>query len=190
MMLSTTLKDLAAELDIFIMSATQVNGDIESKKGIKDQTCLRGSKSIADKVDVGCITMRTTNEELNMLDVLIRKTGIKPNQVTDIYKLRRGRYNSVRIWSYMDLGTCRKKDLFITNENYNEIENFQPMKILFDEDKVGKTDSILSFLNTGEATEEVIDVIKDGKEIDLENINTKKLEDIVPKRSIIAQYLI
>lgn len=48
MMLSTTLKDLAAELNVFIMSATQVNAEIENKKGIKDQSCLRGSKSIAD----------------------------------------------------------------------------------------------------------------------------------------------
>lgn len=48
MMLSTTLKDLAAELDVFIMSATQVNGELDDKKGIKNQTCLRGAKSIAD----------------------------------------------------------------------------------------------------------------------------------------------
>lgn len=47
-LLSTVLKDLAAELDIFVMSATQVNGELEDKKGIKNQTCLRGSKAIAD----------------------------------------------------------------------------------------------------------------------------------------------
>lgn len=189
MMLSTTLKDLAAELNVFIMSATQVNAEIENKKGIKDQSCLRGSKSIADKIDLGAITMRTTKEELNMLSILTQKIGISPNQVTDIYKLRRGRYNNVRIWSYMDLGTCRKKDLFITDENYKEIDNFQTIKILFNEKDVEKTDSVLSFLNKEDALEE--EEVKDNELIELEDINSnKKLEMILPKRSPIAQYLI
>lgn len=186
-MLSTALKDLAAELDIFIMSATQVNGEIENKKGIKDQTCLRGAKSIADKVDVGCITMKTTNEELTTLDALIRKTGIRPNQVTDIYKLRRGRYNSVRIWSYMDLGTCRKKDLFITDGNYNEINGFQTTQILIELKEVELVSSLLKLLNTGEASEEVIQEFS-KKEIDIENVN--KIQEFTPRKSIIAQNLI
>ena len=41
-MLSTALKDLAVELDVFMLSSTQVNGDLENKKGIKDQTVIRG----------------------------------------------------------------------------------------------------------------------------------------------------
>ena len=161
MMLSTTLKDLAAELDVFIMSATQVNGELEEKKGIKNQTCLRGAKSIADKVDVGCITMKVTQDELTTLDVLIQKKGIRPNQVTDIYKIRRGRYNDVRVWSYMDLGTCRKQDLFITDANFKEIEGFQAIRILFDEDKIGEYDSILKLLNTGEVTDKLEEVLED-----------------------------
>lgn len=133
--------------------------------------------------------MRTTKEELNMLSVLTQKTGIIPNQVTDIYKLRRGRYNNVRIWSYMDLGTCRKKDLFITDENYKEIENFQTIKIMFNEKNVGKIDSVLSLLNTGEIKEEILKE-EEKNEIKLEEVNSKKLEEIIPKRSVIAQYLI
>ena len=147
MMLSTALKDLAAELDIFIMSATQVNREVENKKGIKDQTCLRGATSIADKADMACITMRTTTEELNLLDALIRRTGLCPNQVTDIYKLRRGRYNKVRIWSYMDLGTCRKTDLFITNEDYSEIVGFQTKQIVFEEVNYKELENILENFN-------------------------------------------
>ena len=187
-MLSTALKDLAAELDVFIMSATQVNGEIENKKGIKDQTCLRGAKSIADKVDVGCITMRTTFEELNTLDALIRRNeNIKPNQVTDIYKLRRSRYNSVRIWSYMDLGTCRKRDLFITDGNYNEINGFQAMQIMIDLEDNTSAQALINLFNTGEAEQVIIENAE--KHIDLNQVST--IEDIIPnKKSVISQYLI
>lgn len=188
MMLSTTLKDLAAELDVFIMSATQVNGELEDKKGIKNQTCLRGAKSIADKVDVGCITMKVTQDELTTLDVLIKKRGIKPNQVTDIYKVRRGRYNDVRIWSYMDLGTCRKQDLFITDANFKEIDGFQTIRILFDEDRIGEYDSILKLLNTGEVTEKLEEVLEE-KELKIEELGTTDLKDIVPERSVFGGLL-
>lgn len=188
MMLSTTLKDLAAELDIFIMSATQVNGELDDKKGIKNQTCLRGAKSIADKVDVGCITMKVTQDELTTLDVLIKKRGIKPTQVTDIYKVRRGRYNDVRIWSYMDLGTCRKQDLFITDANFKEIDGFQTIRILFDEDKIGEYDSVLKLLNTGEVTEKLEEVLEE-KELKVEELGNSELKDIISERPVFAGLL-
>lgn len=188
MMLSTTLKDLAAELDVFIMSATQVNGELEEKKGIKNQTCLRGAKSIADKVDVGCITMKVTQDELTTLDVLIQKKGIRPNQVTDIYKIRRGRYNDVRVWSYMDLGTCRKQDLFITDANFKEIEGFQTIRILFDEDKIGEYDSILKLLNTGEVTDKLEEVLED-KNLEVEQLGQTDIKDIIPERSVFGGLL-
>ena len=122
---SLVLKDLAVELKIFLMSGTQVNENVDKKKGIKDQTCIRGSKAIADKVDMGCITMRPSRDDLNLLGDICNKIGKYPNQVTDVYKLRRGRYTEVRIWSYFDLGTCRKEDLFITRDDLKEVEGFE-----------------------------------------------------------------
>ena len=41
----------------------------------------------------------------------------RPTHVTDIYKLRRGRWKFIRIWSLVDLGTCRMEDLFVTDPN-------------------------------------------------------------------------
>ena len=41
-LLSAALKDLANELGIFIMSATQLSGDYENVKTAKTQTLLRG----------------------------------------------------------------------------------------------------------------------------------------------------
>ena len=53
-MLSTRLKDLCNKYGIFIMSATQLNGDWKDAK-IPDQNLLRGAKAMADKIDQGAI---------------------------------------------------------------------------------------------------------------------------------------
>lgn len=132
-MLSTALKDLANELGVFIMSATQLSGDYENVKTQKTQTLLRGAKSIADKVDVGCIISPVAREDLLMLDGIIKARGGKqPTMVTDVYKVRRGRYKSARVWSEVDLGTARINDLFITDQYYQPIP-FDVVRIFFDD---------------------------------------------------------
>ena len=45
----------------------------------------------------------------------------RPTHVLDIYKMRRGRYKMVRIWSYIHLGTGEREDLFITNADNQPI---------------------------------------------------------------------
>ena len=135
-MLSTALKDLANDLGIFIMSATQLNGNWQDFKGIRNQNLIRGSKGIVDKIDIGGISLPVTEEEHKLIDKISHEKGIDiPNQVQDIYKVRRGRYNHVRIWSRVDLGTCRTKDLFITDVKGNEI-NMTVNKYLLEEDEI------------------------------------------------------
>lgn len=163
-MMSTALKDLAAELNIFVMSGTQLNGEAEEKKGIKNQTVLRGSKAVADKADIGVITCKVTQEEINNLTRSANfSANYIPNQVTDVYKVRRGRWVDVRIWSRMDLGTCRKEDLFITDANYRPIENFS---IIFHDNKLYQYEEEVNNLidkfnnNTKEEEEKVVKEIK------------------------------
>lgn len=48
--------------------------------------------------------------------------------ITDVYKNRRGKWTGVRIWRYVDLGTCRVTDCFITDRR-NEPIDFDSMKI-------------------------------------------------------------
>lgn len=135
-MLSTALKDLANDLGIFIMSATQLNGNWQDFKGIRNQNLIRGSKGIVDKIDIGGISLPVTEEEHKLIDKISHEKGIDiPNQVQDIYKVRRGRYNHVRIWSRVDLGTCRTTDLFITDVKGNEI-NMTINKYLLEEDEI------------------------------------------------------
>ena len=119
---SSALKDLAVELNIFIMTATQLNANGEdATRSIKNESAIRGARSIVDKVDMGCIMCRPTEEELNILGAISYET---PNLVTDVYKMRRGRYTQVRIWSIQDLGTCRKEDLFVTNSRLEIVDVF------------------------------------------------------------------
>ena len=61
-MLSTRLKDICNQYGIFIMSATQLNGDYKDAK-VPDQNLLRGAKSIADKIDMGSILLGVTDED-------------------------------------------------------------------------------------------------------------------------------
>lgn len=144
MMLSTALKDMAVEMNLFIMSSTQTNAKAEEDNRLmKNENVIRGSRAIIDKCDLACVISRVTKEEEELLESVINSIGIVPNQVMDIYKVRRGRYTNVRIWSYVDLGTCRKKDLFITNDKMNVIEDFEPIAFDFETD----SEEILSFID-------------------------------------------
>lgn len=169
-MLSTALKDLAVELNIFMRSATQVNGDLQEIKGIRDQRCIRGAKSIADKIDFGMITAKVNNQELLALDKLIKEKNVHPNQVSDIYKVRRGRFNNIRIWSEVDLGTCRIKDLFVTDENFKPILDFYPIDVEFEKNEDDIL-SVLYFLNQEEQEEKISSNERENIEIDKSNPN-------------------
>lgn len=128
MLLSDTLKNLANELNIHISSATQLNGDYEEKE-VKNQNLLRGSKAIADKADIGAITLPVDNAEDELGKAYALQLGTYvPNFITDIYKNRRGKWTGVRIWRYIDLGTCRTIDCFLTDRK-NDLVDFNSTKV-------------------------------------------------------------
>ena len=135
-MLSTALKDLAVEYHLFVESATQISGDYENFEGIRNQTLIRGSKGIADKIDCGTIICVATDKDKAKLQYACHISGMPmPTHVMDIYKLRRGRYKNVRIWGLYDLGTARWQDLFVTDANYNVINIGSP-RIIFSDDTI------------------------------------------------------
>lgn len=128
-LLSTALKDLATELHIFMSSSTQLSGDFKNGRGVRDQSFIRSSKAVADKADVGCIMVRISDEEKATISPLIESLGLPmPTHVIDVYKNRRSRYNQVKIWTILDLGTCREKDILITTGDYEEIKDFKEIK--------------------------------------------------------------
>lgn len=123
LMMATALKDLAVELDVAMFTSTQLNARGDDNKEIRNEGSLAGGRSTINKADNGAIMSRPTREELEILQPISEKFG-EPNLVTDIYKVRSGEWTQVRIWSQMDLGTLRKKDLYITNSRLEPIDNF------------------------------------------------------------------
>jgi len=121
-MLAIKIKDLCNELGIFVISATQLNADWEDR-ATSNQNVLRGAKAIADKIDLGMITLPTSQQDHEALQSIVSKSCLPmPNLVHHIYKNRRGKFKSVKLWCAADLSTCRVKPLFLTDDNYNIIQ--------------------------------------------------------------------
>ena len=111
------------------------------------------------------VTMKVTSDELELLQQATSALFALPNQVTDIYKMRRGRWTGVKIWSLVDLGTCRKKDLFLTDANYNKIEDFKIVNVNFT-NELGKYDELLNKFNNKENKTEETEEKNKFKEIE------------------------
>ena len=142
---TTSMKNLAKELNSFILTATQLtlSNEEAAKGGFKDERCIRGSKAINDLADLSAIMSRPTPEELTQLAGFQQQFSYAPTLVTDVFKNRGGRWNRVRIWSFYDAGCLRTEDMFITTADMKPIESFKNVdfkSVVFDEE-------ILSFIN-------------------------------------------
>ena len=128
-MLSIRLKDLCNKYGIFIMSATQLNGEYQNSE-TPDQNLLRGAKAIADKIDMGAILLQAKQDDIDGLQrILSNNSFATPDLKMSIYKNRRGRYKGIYLWCKADLGTCRIKPMFATTYSY-EIVQIDNLKIL------------------------------------------------------------
>lgn len=117
-MMSVKMKDICNEYGIFLISGTQLSGDFRDEKQ-PDQNLLRGAKSLADKIDVGMISLRITQEDLDSLSTLLSANLYEtPTHKISVYKNRGGRYTAILMWCVADLGTCRMRPMFITDYNY------------------------------------------------------------------------
>ena len=153
MLLANELKQLAKDYHLFIFSATQVNMNAMDDDGsFKNEMSIRASKAIVDKADMGYVMTKigpkTWNSLVPTLKTAARQGLIpaeyiddetqQPTHILDIYKMRRGRYKNVRIWINLNLGTGRRKDLFITTADnqplMNVIDIFEDCKFIKVED--------------------------------------------------------
>ena len=132
-MLSVKLKDICNQYGVFIMSATQLNGDYQQSE-TPDQNLLRGAKAIADKIDYGAILLNVRDEDLVKLDpILCSNLFDRPTIKMSIYKNRRGRYKGVYLWCKGELGTCRIKPMFCTGWDY-EMVSIDDIRIKVEEE--------------------------------------------------------
>lgn len=135
---SKFIKSLSQKYDCFIIVYTQTN-DEARRLGERDQTAIKGGKSLPNKADFGWTVFEPTKKELEKIEPIINKVakGLNdkriPNIVISIYKNRwytprdaykdknKPRPRKIKIWSYQDLGTGEFKDLFVTDWNYELI---------------------------------------------------------------------
>ena len=117
LMFVTRLKELCIRLNIFIWTATQVSGDWKSIKEA-DQQLLRGAKAISDKVDNGAVLLPVREADKPIIASHTAKGfELEPTHVVHIYKVRRGRFNNIRLYINFDRSTCRTTDCFATNND-------------------------------------------------------------------------
>lgn len=137
----SSLKGLARQLCVFILSATQLSGTYH--EGYKDETILRGAKAMADKIDCGEIIMIPTTGELKAVeDIRPRKINMKvPNRIKHIYKCRGGKYTKIKVFCYLDLGRMILEDLFVTDAE-NILIDIPYTNISVSEMKVGEMDVV------------------------------------------------
>lgn len=122
-MIGVRLKDLANQYGVFILSSTQLNGEVKEAK-VYDQKLLRGAKSLGDKIDWGAIMLDVTQDDLTKLQPILKDGGFPaPNMKMSIYKNRRGKYKNVLLWCNSDKSTCRLMNpMFATNYNFEIVE--------------------------------------------------------------------
>lgn len=118
-----SLKNLCNELGIFILSSTQLNGTYKDSAE-KDETMLRGAKSMADRIDLGEISLDVSPAESKILEKITKKIfGCpEPNLIRHIYKLRANRWSKIKIVQHVNLATGRTQDLFALNKKNKLID--------------------------------------------------------------------
>ena len=94
---------------------------IEAKE--VNQNLLRGAKSIADKIDLGCVIMPVRDFEAVAIEPIVKKISSKnPDIGIHFYKNRGSKYKDVILWCSSNLGTCKIKPLFLTNYDYHLLD--------------------------------------------------------------------
>ena len=137
--LSSSLKTLAERYEVFIESSTQLN-----RQGITDETqrnsnALRGSSAVADKIDAGMLLFRAHDKDRDKVREIIEENGFgkEPNFTRWLYKNRAGQTDLI-IWSYLNFSTVREEVLFVTDYDYNIVEDIDDLHFEFKEGRTEK----------------------------------------------------
>ena len=138
--LTDRLKQAQRKYGVGLISSCQTNGN-ELNCAYPTEACLAGGKSQVRKTDGTYVMLQPTNKELEqtkpIFDKIIRGNfGIEePNNVIHIIKGRASKYpKHMKVFQYIDLGTCRYYDLYCTDKNNCPI-NVDKLIIEEDEDE-------------------------------------------------------
>lgn len=141
---SNELKLIANKYNIYLGSSTQLNDNYKDEAN-KDASALKGSKAIIEKADGGILSLPATHNDLKKLKPITDGLNFEvPNNAYYVYKNRGGKWKRIIIWTKLNLGTMREEDCFVTDYNYELIEDIESTEMDF------------SFGDVGEIKEEII----------------------------------
>ena len=85
----------------------------------------------ADKVDHGVLTFKVTKQDRENVKHILQNgfENKEPNFAHWVYKNRAG-IDHVIIWTNMNLGNMREEVLFVTDYDYNIIDDLNPLEIV------------------------------------------------------------
>ena len=132
------------------MSATQLNGKSkdDSLYNSRDANAIRGSRAVVDKVDYGIIVARPTPSDLKALQKSVKKIGFndEPNYATFVFKNRAG-LDHIIIWSKNNLGNMNDEVLYITDYNYNLVEDIKGIEavVSYDDEYEEEVEETIDF---------------------------------------------
>jgi len=133
------LKNLCNKYDIHIESSTQLN-DNQNVNDNMDQSWIRGSKALADKIDGGYIILPIREKDQKILEAIrssgaVNGFGLEPNISLNVYKSRGSKWKFVRIWGHFNMGTLRFTDLYCTNYKGELIPHILKKTIIMEKPK-------------------------------------------------------
>ena len=129
--LTDRLKQLSRKYNIPILTGTQLNGR-ELEMPYPTEACLAGGKSQIRKADCSMIITPLTEKQMNEIEPYIATYPDlpKPNLIVHNIKGRASRFPKyIRIYQYVDLGTGRSQDLYVTTKDLQPITNVERLKI-------------------------------------------------------------
>lgn len=133
LLMGIALKNICNKYDIHTESSTQLN-DKQNENNNMDQSWIRGSKALADKIDGGYIMLPMREKDQKIVDTIlasgaVNTFGMQPNISLNVYKNRGGRHKMIRVWGYFNAGTLRFYDLFTTNYKGELVTNIERKEI-------------------------------------------------------------
>jgi hypothetical protein len=129
------LKQMVNRFNITMIFYTQSikTSDVE-KMDYWDNNCIKGCANLHVKVDVGLTVFPPTPKMLDTMSEVIqshnrklrKKEGISfnhnPNAIYTLYKNRITQIKEIKIWGYLDNGTGRFIEMFVTDRENNVID--------------------------------------------------------------------
>lgn len=143
LLMGIALKNLCNKHNVHVESSTQLN-DNQSQNNNRDQSWIRGSKALADKLDGGYIILDIREKDQKVIDAIYASGvsvpfGLEPNISLNIYKNRGGRFKMVTVYGHFNRGTLRFIDLFCCKYDGELIPDMQKKAIVMSNPNEGMT---------------------------------------------------